>query len=399
MTIFLKILFWLSVYGLLHSYLFYPLFLKLISLNKKGNNLHFKDDEDWPQVSVLMAMYNEEKVIDEKMNCFLALDYPKNKINFYIGSDCSSDGSNAIVQNFADQHSNIHFFPFTNRQGKPGVINSIARKAFQLHPQSADHILLITDANVMLSESILTFLIRHYKNEEIALVDANMVNTGMKAEGISKSENTYISSEVMIKYREGLAWGTMIGPFGGCYSIRSNYFEEVPPTYLVDDFYITMRMFEQGGKAINDLDAVCYEAISHNMTEEYRRKARISAGNYQNLNTFRHLLWPPHKKLAFAFLSHKVLRWMGPFFIIFAFITCSILALGENQLYRLLFYGQLIILFAIPLLDVLLKKVNINILPFRSINYFINMNMALLEGFFNYLKGIKNNVWEPPKRN
>ena len=107
----------------------------------------------------------------------------------------------------------------------------------------------------------------------------------------------------------------MIGPFGGCYMLRSNYFSKVPDNYLVDDFYIAMEVFRKGGLAINDLSAICTESNSSDILEEFKRKSRISAGNFQNLLTFKNLLWPPFSKLAFNFISHKVLRWLGPLFI------------------------------------------------------------------------------------
>ena len=250
----------------------------------------------------------------------------------------------------------------------------------------------------MLTPEVLRHLTKHYKREEVVVVDAHMVHTGMKAEGISKAENEYISTEVNLKYMEGLIWGKMIGPFGGCYAIRSNYFTEVPPNFLVDDFYITMKALEQGGQAINDLKAVCYESVSHEIKEEYRRKSRISAGNFQNLTTFRHLWWPPFKALNFAFFSHKILRWLGPFFILLMVLTSGLLALQDMLFYRFFFPLFLFLILGVPALDVLSKKLGFNFLPFRAIRYFFTMNLALLEGFFKFVKGIQKGTWEPPKR-
>jgi len=191
----------------------------------------------------------------------------------------------------------------------------------------------------------------------------------------------------------------MIGPFGGCYALRSTYFSEIPPNFLVDDFYIAMRVFEQGGDALSDLEAVCYEAVSHEIREEFRRKSRISSGNYQNLFTFRHLWWPPTNNLGFAFFSHKVLRWLGPFFLLGLLCSMIPLACAGNIFYRILFFTIVTAVLILPALDYFLKNWNINLLPLRGIRYFILMNLALLEGFIKFLKGIKSNVWEPPRRN
>ena len=364
-----------------------------------GNQQFYEHPEEWPDVSVIMSLYNEEKVIQEKLERLLALDYPSDKIKMYIGSDCSSDRTNEIVASFAAKEDRIHFFPFKERRGKPGVVNDIADAALAERGNRDDHIFLVTDANVMPEPFTLKKLIRHFKNESITLVDSNMVNIGMKAEGISKSEKQYVSNEVQMKNWEGKIWKKMIGPFGGFYVIRSSYFSKVPPRYLVDDFYITMRLFEKNGNAINDLEAICYEAVSHDMTEEYKRKARISAGNFQNLKTFKGLLWPFWSGLGFAFLSHKVLRWYGPFFLILLIITGIVLAIYSSSFYVLLFGLIGLLLIGIPILDSILKALNINIFLFRSVTYFNMMNVALFQGFINYLKGITTNVWQPPKRN
>lgn len=399
MNLVLEIMVWLSLLAILHSYLFYPLILRILAAGKKPDLQVFKGDAEFPLVSVIMSVFNEETVIGEKVESLLNLDYPKKKIHLFIGSDCSNDATNEIVSAYAKKNPQLHFFPFTQRRGKPGVVNQLVTEAEALHPRQENHIFLVTDASVMLTPLALKHLNKHFKRDQIVIVDAHMVHTGMKVAGISHAENQYISSEVQLKHLEGLVWGKMIGPFGGCYAIRSNHFSEVPPNFLVDDFYITMKVLEAGGSAINDLDAICYESVSHDIKEEYRRKSRISAGNFQNLSTFPHLWWPPFKILNFAFFSHKVLRWFGPFFLLILLLASGGLALAGNLFYLILFALLLLVIFGLPALDILLKNLNINFLHLRAIRYFIVMNVALLEGFFKFLKGIKNNVWEPPKRN
>lgn len=395
----LSLAFWLSVLAFLYTYIFYPQLLKLLARNKKDNEDTYTRDDELPYVSILMSIYNEERVIREKLDSLLSLDYPKDKLVIFAGSDCSSDGSNEILEDYASRFPQLTFFPFTERNGKPGVINKLADAARENHPSMDDHVFLITDANVILTPVVLKKLCRHYKNEAITIVDANMVHVGMKAEGISQSEDYYISSEVTLKNMESRLWGKMAGPFGGCYAIRASWFCEVPSNFLVDDYYIAMRVFEKGGNIINDLEAVCYEAVSHELKEEYRRKARISAGNFQNLVTFPHLWWPPYKLPGFVLFSHKVMRWFGPFFIILMILTSGILAILNVGMYKLIFFAIILGIPAVILLDKILNKIGLNIFLLRSVRYFLLMNAALFKGFINFLKGIKHNAWEPPKRN
>jgi cellulose synthase/poly-beta-1,6-N-acetylglucosamine synthase-like glycosyltransferase len=395
----LQLAFWGAFLLLFYSYFLYPQLLKWLVKNKKSNQELYQKEQDYPFVSVLMSVYNERRVIEEKIQCLLQLDYPEDKILIYIGSDRSTDGSNEIIEEYAGKYDRLSFFPFYERQGKPGVINQLATEALNNHTDGSEHIFLITDANVIMTPVALKKLTQHYKNEKVAIVDANMVHTGMKDESISHSENFYISSEVGLKNRESRMWGKMAGPFGGCYSIRADWFCEVPSNFLVDDFYIAMKVFEKGGHVINDLEAVCYEAVSHELTEEFRRKARISAGNFQNLVTFPHLWWPPFKQPAFVLFSHKVLRWFGPFFIGIMLISSVILAFSGMIEYKWIFSALVLGTFVLPLFDIVLNKMGVNIFLLRSVRYFLLMNVALFQGFINFLKGIKHNAWEPPKRN
>lgn len=392
------IVFGISTGALFHSYVLYPWLLKIWVGSKKLVTLQYQKNEELPNVSIIMSVYNEAAVIEAKLHSLLELNYPDQKTHLYIGSDASSDETNQIIHQFQQKHSNIHFFPFQNRRGKPEVVNELTEIAKAQYGNHPDHLFLLTDASVMLTPDTLYHLAKHFKQPEVALVDSNMQHMGMEVEGISRSEHRYISREVFIKHRESILWKTMVGPFGGCYMIRSTYFQRIPPNFLVDDFYVTMKVLEKGQWVINDLDAHCLEPVSHEIKEEFRRKSRISAGNFQNLTHFFHLWWPPIRPLNFAFFSHKILRWLGPFFLLGALLSATYLSFLGSFLFLVINFLLLIGLIGIPLTDFLLSNWKINVLPFRNIRYFVLMNIALLYGFFKYLKGIKTNVWQPTKR-
>jgi cellulose synthase/poly-beta-1,6-N-acetylglucosamine synthase-like glycosyltransferase len=394
----LQILFWLALFALLHTYLFYPIWLQL-----KGERLEpylppDVPEEDLPLVSILMSVYNEETVLEEKLESLLGLNYPSDKLRIWIGSDASSDQTNDLLKKWQPRLPGLTIQLFSERRGKPSVINDLALAAAQYWPIHSDHLFLLTDANVMLEPSTLYRLARHFQDPKIGLVDAHMVNTGVQSAGISRSEQTYISREVQVKHWEGRLWGTMIGPFGGCFLLRSSLFSAVPANYLVDDFYMAMRVFEQGGKAINDLEAYCYEQVPQEIQIEFRRKARISAGNFQNLATFRSLWWPPTGNLGFAFFSHKVLRWLGPFFLLVCLLASGLLASMGNLFFQGMFLLQAVLILGIPILDRLFQLLGVHALLLRGIRYFVMMNLALLVGFFRFLRGIRKGTWEPTKR-
>lgn len=398
-----EILLWCSVYGLVHSYVVYPLVLRWAAAKKQGNQDIHTSTEDLPPVSFIMSLYNEEEVIVDKLKTLTESTYPQDKLHIYIGSDCSSDQTNTLVAAWAKEYPHAHFSAFEERRGKPSVINDLIAAATAKFPSNPHHVLIISDANVLLEPDTIYQLAKHFKNAAIGLVDSNIQHPSQRVlavEGIAATEDHYISREVNIKHLEGLAWGRTMGPLGGCYAIRAQWFSPVPPHFLVDDFYIAMKVFEAGGRAINELNAVCYEVVSSDLKEEFRRKTRISAGNFANLAAFKHLLWPPTSSLSFAFLSHKVLRWLGPFFILIAYCCLWVLTVVyHNQIYGTLLILASLGLFGVPLLDGLLKKLNINVVLLRYITYFNAMNLALFNGFFKYLKGVQNGIWQPTKRN
>ncbi len=386
----LQIVFWFCVAAVFHSYIFYPLLLKLFSNGKKQNEICFNNSDELPVVSVLLAVHNEEQVIERKIKTTLEAAYPKNKIELLIGDDSSTDATKEIIEGLANFFPQISFQQFNSRTGKAGIINSLSEKA-------KGEVLLLTDANVFFTEETIFQLVKHFKNHSIALVAGNIQPHELKHDGISKQESFYQSSENIIKFREGILWGAMMGAFGGCYAVRKNFFTPTPSKFIVDDFFITMAAIEKGGYAINELNAVCFEDISNVMKEEFRRKSRIATGNFQIISRFFNLLSPAHGGIAFAFLSHKVLRWLGPFFLLASYLI-SFALMFHSSLYKLLFSLQTILLL-IPLFDWALRKLNIHIFVLRSISHFYVMNLALLNGFFKFLNGVKNNVWQPTKRN
>lgn len=347
------------------------------------------NEDEYPFISILVSAFNEEAVIEEKIKSVYNSDYPTEKYELLIGSDHSTDQTNEIVERMAKQYPHLIFKPYSKRRGKQNVVNDL----YQL---SRGSILILTDANVIFDTNTISEIARSFKNKEVGLVDTNMINRGLKREGISHQEKAYISREVMIKQYESVVWGSMMGPFGGCYAIRHEDYSQVPSNALVDDFYINMKIFEKGKKAVNNLNAKVFEDVSNDLKIEMIRKIRIATGNFQNLKWFGHLLWPMNNGVAFTFLSHKVLRWLGPFFLIIAFI--SSLFLINTPFYQLAIALQ-ILGFLMPLVDAILRKLNIHHKLLRFITHFYAMNLALLIGFFRFTRGVKSGVWKVTKRN
>ncbi|MBC7487236.1 MAG: glycosyltransferase [Cytophagaceae bacterium] len=386
----LQIIFWLCWLLVIHSYVLFPLILSLLMGQKKNNAIVYAKTEDLPHVDILLAVYNEEVVMDRKIQSTFETNYPLDKIHFYIGSDNSTDATNAIIEKYKAKYPQLSLTIFAGRTGKPNIIN-------QLFENSSSPILVLTDANVFFYPETIYELVKHYKNEEIAVVGGNLINEHHSKEGIAVQENEYLKRENQMKYQEGVLWGAMIGAFGGCFAIRRAEYKPAPATYIVDDFYISMSVFLNHKKSINELSAVYYEDITDKIKEEFRRKVRISIGNFQNLGSLKSILWPLTSGLAFSFISHKILRWFAPVFIITALLV-NLFLLPVHDFYQLTFIGQLTLMI-VPFIDDLLKKVNIHFSLLRFISHFYVMNLALLIGLVNYTTGVKTNIWKPTERN
>ena len=382
---------------LVHAYIVFPLTMKWLA-RKPSTVTLYQNQEQLPEITVLMAVYNEAKVISQKMDSLLELSYPPEKLRFYIGSDASTDATNDLLQYYAEKDDRITFFPFVKRRGKPELVNELVRRCTLAYPPHQHHCYLMTDANVLLKSDCLFHLAKHFKDPAIGLVDAHMIHTGMELNDISTSEFTYINREVRLKHWESRAGKYMLGPFGGCYLLRSDLYVPVPNNFLVDDFYLAMQVFKQGASAINELAARCQEPVSHEMSEEFRRKVRISSGNFQNLVAFRSLWWPPTHRLGYIFFSHKILRWFGPFFLMMMLLGAIGIFLGTAQTIRYLFLFVILGMVLLPALDFFFEKLGIHFRMLRHIRYFMAMNIALFVGFIKFTHGIRSSIWQPTKR-
>lgn len=371
---------------ILHTYVFYPLFMILIYRNSNHNQLLFYSDDELPSIAILIAAYNEEKVIEKKILSVFNTNYPSSKLKVFIGSDASTDRTDEIISNLTNTYSSIEFIKFKGRVGKISIIN---------HLQSLcdEPVLILSDANVIFKQNTIFELVKYFKDSNVGLVSANIIKESSNNDGISYQEKKYLNFENKIKASESYAFNFIMGAEGGCYAIRNNLFSKVPSNFIVDDFFITMQVLERKNYALLNNLAICIEDVTTDISSEYRRKVRISSGNFQNLFFFKHLLFD-FSSICFAFWSHKVLRWLTPFFI-FICLFSSVFLIPYHKFFIWISCIQLVLLL-FPLLNYFFKFNNVFL---KFIAHFYLMNFALFEGFIKFIKGIKSSIWEPINRN
>lgn len=390
----LQLLFWVASFLVVYSYAIYPFILFFITRKKNLNAQVYSDSKEMPEVIIWMAVYNEEKVIAQKLESLLYTDFSTDKMSIWIGSDASDDNTSNIIESYQAKHSYIRFFDYKERDGKAGVLNKMRTTLLAEKTDIKKLILIPTDANVFFEKNTITALVKHFANPSIGQVGANILNTGLTPDGISAQEKTYIQHENKLKYHEGLL-GLMQGAFGGCYAVRASLWPIIPTGFMMEDFFVSMYVFSNEKKGIFTTEAICYEDVSDEMTEEFKRKTRISTGNFQNLRYYWRLL-TNFDLLAFCFWSHKGLRWISPLFLVISLVTS--LSLISIVVYKLLFFVQLCLLMT-PIIEKVFKTIGWNVKIVRSIAYFYQMNAALMVGFWRFLKGVKTSAWTPTKRN
>ncbi|MGE5349568.1 MAG: glycosyltransferase [Actinomycetota bacterium] len=381
------------------TYIFYPaMVIMLARLKKKRKTLpemkrmtvpdENTGDETLPFVSVVMSLYNEEKIIEAKILSMLGSDYPSEKLEFLIGSDGSTDSTDSLVMNLASANGSIRLIRCSERKGKPAMLNHLASLA-------TGEILVVTDANVIFTPQTVRRLSEGFKDSLTGLCDATVSPDRTNSKGITRQENLYGRFETNLKRAEGDLWGAMPGPYGGCYAIRRYLFPALPENILVDDLYAGLSVLGENHRSFNIPDAVVYEDTQPEMMEQFRRRIRIAAGSFQNLFHFGPF---PSRRLSviLTFVSHKIMRWLTPLLILLFFMTTVILS-ARSDFYFYLTAFQLIFII-LPALDLVLYRKEIKTGYLRYVTHFLLMNAALAAGFVKAIRGVENGIWEPTKR-
>ena len=376
---------------LVWTYLVYPASVLLASgLQRRAKpDIHLPGNrQPLPSVSVVMSLYNEKQVTAEKIAGMLDSDYPEGLLEFLVGSDGSTDGTNALLGAMAARDSRLRCMIHAERRGKAAMLNDLVS-------QATGEILIVTDANVMFTRTTVRKLAEAMADPSVGLCDATPLPLTPVNTGIVRQENLYSRFETALKRAEGELWGAMPGPYGGCYAVRKKLFPSLPENTLVDDLFVGLTVLKQDFRSVNARDAVVHEDTQPDMTAQYRRRVRIAAGSFQNL--FRFGLCPGSRFSAcFAYFSHKIMRWLTPLLLLLFFMTSVILS-GRSDFYLWLTAFQLIFII-LSALDIVLEKRAKRIRIQRFVTQFLLMNAALAAGFVKALRGIENGIWEPTKR-
>ncbi|MCC8423759.1 glycosyltransferase family 2 protein [Mucilaginibacter sp. UR6-11] len=383
--------FWIGLFIIFYAFIGYGLLLYvLIKIKRaiKGKPILPKA-VNLPTCTLIIAAYNEEDFIEQKIQNSLALSYPENKLRFIFITDGSTDNTAKIVSG----HPEIMHLHTDERLGKMAAVHRAK--------DAADtDVLVFTDANTFLNPEAIINICRHYADAKVGAVAGEKRVSVAQTADATAGEGFYWKYESKLKTWDSELY-SVVGAAGELFSVRTNLYQPVPSNAIIDDFMISMLIACRGYKIVYEPEAYASETASEDVKEELKRKIRIAAGGIQSIIWLKSLLNPfKIPLLSFQYISHRVLRWtVVPFLMILVLLlNISIVARGHSPaIYQLIliaqiaFYGMSILGWVIVARQI---KIKIFFIPY----YFCMMNYAVIRGIFRFAAGRQSAIWEKAKR-
>ena len=378
-------LFWLCAGLVLYAYLGYPALIWLLSrLFGQGHTDPGCADHDLPSMSLLIVAYNEEAVIEERVRNALAMEYPAGKLEIVVASDGSSDATTTLVRRYAEQ--GVRLLEFQQRRGKAAVINASL-------PELHGELVLMSDANTSIDPAAARRLAQRFADPALGVVCGQLVFKSPH-EG-TNADNLYWHYETFLKKAEARLHA-LLGANGAIYAFRRRLFVPIPDDTIVDDLVVPLLAKLQSGCVLGFAEeALAWEDPAGSLGQEFRRRVRLGMGGFQSFGLLWRYLDPRRGWCALAFWSHKVLRWLCPFFLLGMLVISALLA--ARTLYRDLFLAQIGFCGLSLLAPVTVNRVRgLRFLLLTTM--FTLMNAALLVGFWRWLARKPRGIWEPTPR-
>src|SRR5690606_16464809 len=386
----MNILFWTCLIIIFYTFVGYGILMYLLVKLKKSIRKKKEFTSLYlPTCTVVIAAYNEESYIRDKIVNTLALNYPTNQMTILVVADGSTDGTVDIIRKFPG----VTLLYKEERQGKVHAINRAMEYV-------KTEIVVFTDANTYLNEDSLITICNHYRDPHVGgVAGEKRIFSGKRADASAAGEGLYWKYESTLKHLDS-ELNSAVGAAGELFSIRRSLYVPIPAYIILDDFVISMQIAQLGYRIIYEPEAYALESSSSSIQEELKRKIRIAAGGIQSIIYLKSLLnVSKHPLLSFQYISHRVLRWtITPFLIILLFGANVTLFMTQNELYyAIILYCQLGF-YCLAFLGHLSAKQNIKLKIFFIPYYFCIMNYSIIAGIFKFAKKEQSAVWEKSER-
>ncbi|MDX6403356.1 MAG: hypothetical protein QOH70_811 [Blastocatellia bacterium] len=372
--------FGLSAAALFYTYAGYPLLLALVSA-LKPRRVRRGDCE--PTVTIIITAYNEDRDLAAKLENTLALDYPRELLEIIVASDCSNDRTDEIARSFAAR--GVRLYRQSQRLGKTAAQNAAVE-------QARGEIILFSDATSLYQPNAVRAMMPSFADATVGCVAGRLEYVDGSGSRVGRGARSYWSYETFLKRHESRV-GSLIGASGCLYSVRRSAYV---PLYheACSDFIIATKMVEQGLRAVYEPNAVCFEETNRQSDKELRMRVRIIAQTFTDLWRHRSLLNPVRSGFyGIQLLSHKVMRYLVPFFLMGLFGSSAVLASG-SLFFRLMLAAQ-IACYACPAFAWVLDRVGIQSRLLALPQYFLLANLASLIACYQFVRGERYASWEP----
>jgi cellulose synthase/poly-beta-1,6-N-acetylglucosamine synthase-like glycosyltransferase len=393
------ILFWVCVFMLAYIYAGYPLLIYLLARLKEP--VTAETPQPWPPVTILIAAFNEEAVIQAKLHNSLLLDYPGEKLQILVAADGSNDRTVDLVQEYASRGIGLSYQPI--REGKSMALNRAMAKV-------TGEIVLFSDANNMFEPDVLKRLVPYFSRAGVGgVTGAKHVRAFDSALG--HSEGLYWKYESFIKAQEA-RWHSCTAVTGEIFAIRSTLYTPIPAKIINDDFYIMLSLLIRGYRVLYDAGAKSFEKVSQTASGERERRARMTAGIYQVFPMIFSRDVMQHPGLLWQVVSHKLSRPVIPFAMLGALLTGLLAVIfpaastgnPTSDFFRLaipwgwIFLGLQGLFYLLALIG---SKIGKNGQIGRLLYvpaFLVSSNLALLMGFVRFSRRSQQSSWNRVRR-
>jgi cellulose synthase/poly-beta-1,6-N-acetylglucosamine synthase-like glycosyltransferase len=384
----LAVIFWASLAAVAWTYAGYPLLLLALARLRPRTPAPQAPAETpplCPTVTIIIAAYNEEKAIRDKLESTLALDYPPEKLEVIVASDNSTDRTHDIVRELAPRGVRLVVLP--ERAGKTAAQNLAAAAA-------KGEVLIFTDATTELDRDSVRGLSACFADPRVGCAGAELEYLSQGGSAVGKGGGLYWRYERRVKELEA-AVSTLIGVSGCLYAVRASAYRPIEPD-LISDFVIAGDVYQRGFITVYGAGTVSSEKTHEETGKEFEMRVRVIVRTLNALVRRARMLNPlRYGFFSFQLFSHKVLRYLVPELLIAIFASGLWLALvggAAAPIYRALTLAQLALYLAATV-GWLRQRLGLR-LPFVHVPfYFVVVNLAALWALVLYLRGERKVTW------
>lgn len=377
----IELVFYCSCVMIFFAYFGYPLSLFFLLLGRRKATV---TEPARPSVSFIITAYNEEERIAQKLHNTLQLIYPEGALQIVVASDGSTDKTNSIVREFADQ--GVHLLALETRGGKENAQQRAVAMA-------SGEVLVFSDVATILDPGGLKQIVSHFGDDSIGCVSSE--DRVLDKEGHVCGEGVYVRYEMWLRRLESRL-NSLVGLSGSFFAARKEVCQDFSAD-MQSDFRTLLNCVRLGYRGICDPLARGYYMSIDDEKKEFERKVRtvlrgltVFFNNLDLLNILKYGLF------SYQYVAHKLLRWLVPLFMVLAFVTNSTLALGGSLFWLVLLAGQLCfyLLAGLGVMSLRLRKNVVVKIPL----FFTMANLAILCAWGRYLRGDRLVMWAPSRR-